>query len=238
MLRLLILLLLLANLLFFAWSQGLLALFGFAPATQREPQRLGNQIRPELVQVLPASASVTGGGAAPAAAEQPPATSAEANTTTTSVTATTSQCLQAGPFDAAQTERLRAALESWPLQAWQLDSVSESGRWLVYMGKYPNEASAERKRAELRALAITPEQLTNPALAPGISLGAYDNQANARTRLAELTRRGVRTARVLQETPPLQGQVLKLPQVDDSLRARIDSLKPVLAGKTLQACAS
>ena len=44
--------LLLANAGYFAWAQGLLADYGFAPLTQAEPQRLTQQIRPEAMQLL------------------------------------------------------------------------------------------------------------------------------------------------------------------------------------------
>lgn len=53
MLRPLVLFLLLANLAWFAWAQGLLAPLGFGPTPQREPQRLERQLRPELLRVEP-----------------------------------------------------------------------------------------------------------------------------------------------------------------------------------------
>jgi len=52
MLRLLVLLLVLANAGYFAWSQGLLAAWGFAPAASGEPQRLRQQIKPEALRIL------------------------------------------------------------------------------------------------------------------------------------------------------------------------------------------
>lgn len=52
MLRLLVLLLLLANVGYFAWSRGTLAAYGFAPAVQSEPQRLAQQLRPEAMHIL------------------------------------------------------------------------------------------------------------------------------------------------------------------------------------------
>lgn len=52
MLRALLLALLLANAGYFAWTQGLLAGYGWAPAVQSEPQRLTRQIRPEAMQLL------------------------------------------------------------------------------------------------------------------------------------------------------------------------------------------
>ena len=47
------LLLLLANLLYFAWTRGGLAMFGTVPArlSQSEPERLAQQIRPQLLQI-------------------------------------------------------------------------------------------------------------------------------------------------------------------------------------------
>ena len=53
MLRVLVLLLVLANTAYFSWSQGLLAGLGLQPAGQSEPQRLEQQIRPELLRIVP-----------------------------------------------------------------------------------------------------------------------------------------------------------------------------------------
>lgn len=52
MLRALALALLLANAGYFAWTRGLLADYGLAPAAQSEPQRLTQQIRPEAMRLL------------------------------------------------------------------------------------------------------------------------------------------------------------------------------------------
>jgi hypothetical protein len=73
--RALFLALLLANLAFFAWSQGWLAAAGLGPATQREPQRLALQIHPGQVHVTPLPA---GSAAAPAPAAGPSAASSAA----------------------------------------------------------------------------------------------------------------------------------------------------------------
>ncbi|VTU39022.1 hypothetical protein H6CHR_05368 [Variovorax sp. PBL-H6] len=52
-LRALVVLLLMANLLYFAWARGGLAMFGIVPArlSQSEPERLAQQIRPQLLQI-------------------------------------------------------------------------------------------------------------------------------------------------------------------------------------------
>lgn len=51
--RLLAVLLLLANGGYFAWSQGAFAALGFQPArfSEREPHRVEQQVRPELLQI-------------------------------------------------------------------------------------------------------------------------------------------------------------------------------------------
>jgi hypothetical protein len=52
MLRAMVLALLLANAGYLAWTRGLLADYGLAPAAQSEPQRLTQQIRPEAMRLL------------------------------------------------------------------------------------------------------------------------------------------------------------------------------------------
>ena len=222
MLRLLVLALLLANAGYFAWTQGLLADYGFAPIAQAEPQRLSQQIRPEAMRLLTASEARQLDSAAAAAAPAP---------------APAAECLQAGLFTPEQTTALRAGLESsLPIGSWSLESSTEPGRWIVYMGKYTSEDALAKKRGELRGLGVSFEPLVNPALGPGLSLGHYGSQAEAERGLAAAATRGVRTAKVVLERPEARGQLLKLPAVDAALKAKLEPLKAQLAGKPLQAC--
>ena len=90
MLRRAALLLLIANLLFFAWTQGWLdGVTGLRAQGDREPERLARQVRPESVVILPPSAAVPGPGPA---ASAPPSTGSALDTGATTV------CLEAGPF--------------------------------------------------------------------------------------------------------------------------------------------
>jgi hypothetical protein len=43
--------LVIANLLFWAWSHGGLSVFGWAPSDPREPQRVEEQLRPEALRL-------------------------------------------------------------------------------------------------------------------------------------------------------------------------------------------
>lgn len=215
MLRLVVLVLLLANAGYFAWSQGLLASWGYAPTQQSEPQRVEQQIRPQAVRIMKVD---------------------EARQLDTGAGARAAECLQAGPFEEKQSASLKQAMEAWPSGSWLLENAVEPGRWIVYMGKYPAAENVARKKAELRQLGISFEPLSNSSLEPGLSLGGYSSEAEATRHMAALGEKGVHTAKVVQERPELRGPMLKLPAVDDTLRSRLDDLKPVLGGKTLRPC--
>lgn len=218
MLRLVVLLLLLANGGYFAWSQGLLRSWGLAPVQQAEPQRLQQQIRPEALRLLSADE------ARRIETSAPPAVRA-------------AECLQAGLFDEKQVAALRPSLEPLlPPGSWQLEEVMEPARWIIYMGKYPNAEAVNKKKAELRQIGVSFEGLSNAAMEPGLSLGGFTSQAAAQQQLDRLAQRGVRTARVAQERPEVRGQSLKLPLVDEALRPRLEELKPLLNGKPLRSC--
>jgi hypothetical protein len=217
MLRLIVLLLLLANGGLYAWSQGLLLPWGIGPAQQSEPQRVQQQVRPESVRVVPAG-DLRQLEAQVAQAPRPP------------------ECLQTPRLDEAQLGPLRAALVSWPAGSWNLETVTEPARWIVYMGRYPGVEQVARKRAELRQLGISFEPLANPELEPGLSLGGFPTELAAMEQREALANRGVRTARVLQERPEQRGHRLVLPAVDDTLRPRADELNAILSAKPLRPC--
>lgn len=228
MLRLLVLLLALANVAYFAWSQGALAPLGMAPSVQTEPQRLATQIRPEAIRLLTADEArqLENSGSAARPANGASATAEAA-----------AECLQAGLFNEQQTTALRASLEkALPAGSWQLESSTEPARWIVYMGKYPNEEALAKKRNELRQRGVAFRAVNNDALAPGLALASFALQADADKELARVASKGVRTARVVQERGEARGQLLKLAAVDAALRAQLDTLKPQLEGKPLRPC--
>jgi hypothetical protein len=147
------------------------------------------------------------------------------------------QCIQAGLFDEAQSIVLRRALEAaLPQGGWMFASATLPARWIVYMGKYANAAELDKKRAQLAGLHLTFEPLTNSALTPGLSLGVFQTQGDANVALEALMRRGVRTARVVQEQASSSGYRLRLPNVDETLRKLLVPLKAVLAGKDFAPC--
>ena len=219
MLRLLVLLLVLANAGYYAWSHGMLADYGFAPVAQTEPQRVAQQIRPEALRIL----------------TQQEASLAQQTNLPSAAAAT--ECLQVGVFNEEQTVVLRERLVSaLPAGSWSLESVQEPARWLVYMGKYSSPDAITKKQSELRGLGVLFEALNNAALEPGLSLGSFPTQAEADLALARIAKKGVKTAKVVQERGELRGQRLKLASVDTELRGQLENIKPMLAGKALKSC--
>ena len=232
MLRLIVLLLILANGIYFVWSQGFLRAWDFAPAQQTEPQRLAQQLRPENLRILKAGEARGAEANVTASPPRPAPALAEAAVATLST-----ECYQAGLFDDTQTSALRRTLESTlPSGSWQLESAMEPARWIVYMGKYPDAEALAKKRQELAALNLKFEPITSASLEPGLSLGGFDTQAGANTALANLTKRGVRTAQVVRERSEVRGSLLRLGAVDAALKLKFEEIRPALAGKLLRLC--
>lgn len=215
MLRLTVLVLLLANAIYFAWSQRMLAPWGFAPAQQSEPHRLAQQIKPQALTIVRGD---------------------EARMLEAGTNGKPAECLQAGVFEEAQAGTLKQVLDSWPAGSWSLEPTVEPARWIVYMGKYLTVENVNRKKGELRQLGVSFEPLANPSLEPGLSLGGFPTEAAAARQLELLSERGVRTAKVVKEREEVRGQVLKLAAIDDNLRPRLEELKPLLAGRNLRPC--
>lgn len=219
MLRAAVLLLLLANGAFWVWSRGALGGAGAEPPPQApvNAQALRLQASPD---------AVTPAHAASAAASAP---------ATANAAAAPGACLQAGPFDERQASALRAAAQGLPAGSWRLDSAPLPARWMVYIGKLADADAVRAKRAELRELGVDTDR-PGAALEPGLSLGRYSSEEAAQRALAELGRKGVRTARVTPERRDAPAFMLRLPQADAALRAQAQALGAALAGKDLHAC--
>ena len=223
MLKIFVLLLVLANAGYYAFSHGLLANYGLAPVTQTEPQRMAQQIKPEALRILTAPETTQLEGGTP-----PTLAAAQASAT---------ECLQVGVFNEEQTVVLRECLISTlPPGSWVIESALVPARWLVYMGKYSSNVAVLKKRSQLRSLGVSFEPLNNALLEPGLSLGNFKTQPEAEVELARIVKKGVKTAKVIQDRVEQRGQRLKLAAVDATLRSQLDAIKPQLAGKVLQTC--
>ncbi len=251
MLRFIVLLLLVANGFFYAWSNGFLSQWGWAAKSQRETFRLNEQIEPERIVIRPNDklTQTAAPDALPTAVQTLASTSTTAPASvaaplmpTISAAATTSTiCLTAGAFNDRQSSAIKQALDSkLPNVRWRFETVNLPARWIVYMGKYANNNAREQKKSQLDQIKVPYEVLTEGKLEPGISLGSHATQAIANQALQKLVRQGVRTARVLQELPEQKGQSLVIPALDEANRVKLNELYAGLAtqltNKPLQAC--
>ena len=235
MLRLAVIVLLLANAGYYAWSQGWLHSWGLAPVEQSEPQRLAQQIRPETLRILqaretppvaPSAASEATVSPAPSPAPAPAATTASATV-----------CLQAGTLDQRQADAVRTAAAALPQGSWKLESTPIPGRWMVYMGRFADDEALDKKRAELRARKVPFDRPNNSTLEPGLSLGRFATEEAAQRALTTLSNQGVRTARVVVERAEAPGFTLRLPALDSATRAQVETqLRPALGEKRLRTC--
>ena len=182
--RALFLLLVLANMMFFAYAQ--VAREG-ADAGSRISQL---QITPEKIKQLKAMDPAPGGKAKGSGKAIPPAPPKAAAAVPTA-------CLEWGLFAGPAVAKAESALAGLDLPASQIErSVADAGGYWVYMPQLKTKAEIDRKIAELKAIGITeffvvqdPGQWKN-----AISLGIFRTEEAAQVYLAKLKERGVRSA--------------------------------------------
>lgn len=235
MLRIAFLLLVLANAGYYLWSHGQLAALGLTPTAQAEPERLQQQLRPEALNLLPAGTATPATPAAqlavtPALSQPAPAPATQAGGKPTS-------CLVAAGIEERYADALRRGLTAQvDSDQWELTSTNQPGRWMVYMGKFPDADFLERKRVELRSRKIDFDR-AGGALEPGLSLGRFSTEEAATRELTNLARQGVRTARVVQERPDITLYTLRLPQATAALRSQVEAMGgKAFDGKPFRPC--
>lgn len=218
MLRLIVLVLLLANGAYFAWSHDYFKVYGFGPVAPNEPHRMEQQIKPEMIRLL---------------------TAAEIKKVEAQVQADLApkECLQAGLFDDEQAASLRSALDAvLPSGSWQMESVKVSARWMVYMGKFASAELLAKKRAELADLGFKAVAVDISALQPGLVLAVFESEASAKAELAKLAAKNIRTAKLVQEREAGTAHVLRLPAVSEALKTQLQDLKPAMGAHSFKAC--
>lgn len=200
--RILCVLLLLGNGIFYAWSQGYFGRLNDG----REPQRQGHQLDADKLQVRPMTAEELA-APAPAAARA---------------------CLRSSPLPLSEAEALLAQLQELARPAagadtpastdaatdqvsMSLQALAPTARQWVHIPPLENRALMEKKLQELKQLGISD---VDPRLEAGsdrfaIGLGLFDDPERAQAHLQQLNRRGVRSAIISpRERPAQQAQVV------------------------------
>jgi hypothetical protein len=211
--RLLVIVLLAVNALFFAWSRGWLDTVTGIPADGgREPQRLAAQQHPERIQPLAASAVA-------ALAQR--------------------SCLELGPLDGdAALAAALAALKAAGAEA-QLRSSELPGVWVVATIRLADPDFRARKEATYKQLRIAFEPLDGlPAEQPAFVLSRHGSPAEAAAASAALERRGLKGLRVLALKAPQARHNLVIAQADGLLAARLKASKDPALAAGFKACSA
>lgn len=216
MLRAAVAILLVANLVFFAWSRG-----WFAPAlpgpqqAEHEPQRLAAQYRPEAVTVLPPTAASAAVSAARDAA---------------------AVCLEAGPFSSAPDSAEAVAAEAvlaqaqLPAGSWLRLPAAPPALWLLFAGRWPDTTARGARVEELRKRGLDFELIeAPPEMAPGLVLSRHADRAAAEAALSALVApaasQPLRNLRVVQlPAPAAPRHWLRVPRASVEQQARLASL--------------
>jgi len=215
--RALFLLLLFANLAFYAWSR-----YG-APAAA-DPAPAARQIAPEKLKVI-APADLPPPAAAGAAKKPLPVAGAS--------------CLEWGSFTVADAPRAEQALEPLGLGARLAQRRTEEvAGWWVFMPSQGSRQAALRKAAELKGLGIDEYFIVQEEGEHrwALSLGVFRSEEAAQARLAALRAQGVRTAQVGPRETVVPKVWLQVKSVDAPLEAQLKEIARQVDGSELKAC--
>ncbi len=213
-LRFLFFLLVLANLLFFAWGRGYLG----ATEDGREPQRFSNQMEPGKLRAISID---------PQAVVTPEA--AEACRLVNGLTLADAQRLQAQVQAEGKMPGLKLAVK--PVEI-------PPGHW-VFIPPQPNRTAADKKLAELKRRGIANYFLV---LDEGIdklaiSLGMFSSQKSADDYLNVLAGKGIKSAIVQLRTPPPEKAQLEVRGVQELLLKRLPELLAGVPDASIAECA-
>jgi len=213
--RALFLLLVAANLGFYAWTQHLAP-----PGAGTDPEPLARQIEPHKLILLPPPKL----GAPSAAKPKAPANA----------------CVEWGSFAAADAARAEQALEPLALGPRLTRRRSEeTAHWWVYLPPQGSRQNAQRKVEELKTLGVEEYFVMQDEgrLRWAISLGVFRTEEAARARHDALQAIKVRGAQLGERETQVSRTWIQLRDADDALLAKLRELAQGLAGSELRDCA-
>ena len=222
--RILFLIVLLANAAFFAY-----AWLGPGAQAGGEGQIIAQQLNPEKIRLLaPEQVSALTRKPEPAKAPVAPA-------------APVAACLEWGGFADADAARAAKALEPLALGAKLTQRRQEdvSGYW-VYIGPLASRQSAQQKAGELKRLGVDDYFIVSDESKwrNAVSLGIFKTEDAAKARLAALRAKGVRSAAVgARETQP--GKTwFQVHDAGQALAAKLNEFKQGFPGTDVHECAA
>jgi len=222
--RIVFFLLLLANLVFFGWVY-----FGTGRAAD-EPQLMEQQLNPQEIRLLsPDQVAKLAAERAKVVAERPkplPRASVIA-------------CLELGAFSPVDAPRVQQALDPLALGSrLSQRRADEIASYWVYIPPLRSRQSANLKAAELKKLGVDDFFVfqEDRKFRLAVSLGVFKTEEAANARLAELRKKGVRTARVAPKETSVQKVYFAIREVPDALVAKLNDLRQGFPGTELKDC--
>lgn len=207
--RLVVLLLIAANLAFFAFAR-------LDAAGGREGARMSEQIDPAKIRLLtPRDMAALG-----------PA----------KVAALADVCLEWGPL--SETDRARALSDLEPLQLGKLLTQRKSetsNMFWVYLPPVQNHADADRRAADAKAKGLTDVAVVETGTQRfAVSLGAFANEDNAKTRLAQVIAQGATNAKMGPRQQVIVNTTLIVRDPQATVVAKVRDLVPAYAGSDVK----
>jgi len=222
--RIVFFLLLLANLAFFTWVY-----FGTGRVSD-EQQLMEQQLNPQEIRLLsPDQVAKLAAERAKQIAERPkppPKPPVIA-------------CLELGAFNTADAPRVQQALEPLALGSrLSQRRADEIASYWVFIPPLRSRQSASLKAAELKKLGVEDFFIVqeDPKFRLAISLGVFKTEEAANARLAELRKKGVRTARVAPRETSVQKVYFAIREVPDALVTRLNDIRQGFSGIELRDC--
>lgn len=218
--KLVFLLLLLANVVLFGWQQGV---FGSGSEAGREPERVARQIAAEKIRVLTpeqlatmrSAARATGNGSA------------------------TLACLEFGDFDEASLARIQSRLAALSLgERLRARRISAPGWFVVYLPPLATRAEAERVAQDLRGRGIRDLVVMgqNSPMPNAILLGSFRDPELAQRHQAELTRRGLAGVQTTERAGTAEATRFEIRDVDAALAQQLAEIQKEFPQSQLGAC--
>ena len=229
--------LLAANAALFAYGHGML---GKVEGSEREPQRLKNQLAADRIVMLTAAEARAVADSTAAAAPAPAAPPAEPAAPVVPAAATIA-CLQAGAFSTADARRFESRINRLGFGERQSRTsvpFQEVTSHLVYLPPSGGKEGADKRAAELKERGVANffvMQGESP-LKWAISLGVFKTDAAAQKLVADLGRQGVRGVRVLPRGPQGTRAAWQFRNLTPDERSRVAGIADDFNGVQLRAC--
>lgn len=245
-----------------AYQQGY---FDTMVPSGHEPARLKNQLNADKVKLIPPPAPTPASEpkptseavpdvrkvqavAAPAPAPALATTPAPASLTTSAPAATPEPapkkgaalaCAEIGNFNPEDAKKFSARIASLALGSRvSQHPVQEVASHMVYIPPQGDREAAEKKAGELRRLGISDFYIIqdNSAMRWGISLGVFRMEEAARTHLASLNQKGVRSARIGQRSVTSSMVAFQLHGLDEDSKSAVEKIKAGFVKQEIRDC--